>query len=41
MMIITAITWNINLNILYSVNIISRNSSVTWTEMISATFELY
>ena len=39
--IIAAIIWNINLTILYSVNIISRNSSVTWTEMISATFELY
>lgn len=38
MMIITAITLNINLTILYSVNIISGNSSATWAEMITATF---
>lgn len=41
MIIITAITLNINLIILYSVNIISGNNSATWAEMITATFELY
>ena len=39
--IVVAIIWNINLTILYSVNIISRNSSVTWAEMIDATLALY
>lgn len=33
--------WNVNLSILYSVNIISRNSSVSWQEMLKATFEFY
>ena len=39
--IIAALVWNINITILYSVNIISRNSAVSWQKMLESTVVFY
>lgn len=39
--IILALLWNINLVILYATNVISRNSAVTFAQMLKATYHFY